>query len=153
MEQVLLVIHVIIAAALIGVVLIQRSDTDGFGLGSGGGSGFMTGRATANLLTRTTAILAALFMANALLLSIIASHHGSRSIADQITQEQTDAPGVPVPVSTDAESGAVETGLNRDEVVDTDKAAKKAVAKKSAKKAAAEPATTSEDAPAVPTAE
>ena len=91
MEQVLLVIHVIIAAALIGMVLLQRSDTDGFGLGSGSNSNLLSGRAAANLMTRTTAILAALFIANSLLLSVLAAHHGRGSIVDTIEQTQTDA--------------------------------------------------------------
>jgi preprotein translocase subunit SecG len=99
MEHVLLVIHVIIAAALIGMVLLQRSETDGFGMGSGGGSGLISGRAQANLMTRTTAILAALFIANSLLLSILASNHRAPSIVDTIEKEQAQkiftAPAVP----------------------------------------------------------
>ena len=63
MEAVILVIHLLIAAALVGVVLIQRSEGGGLGIGGGGGSGgFMSTRGTANLLTRTTAILAGAFM-------------------------------------------------------------------------------------------
>jgi len=59
MQTVLLVIYLMVVLALIGVVLIQRSE--GGGLGIGGGSGFMSARGTANALTRTTAILATLF--------------------------------------------------------------------------------------------
>jgi preprotein translocase subunit SecG len=62
MIKVLLVLHVFVTIALIGVVLIQRSEGGGLGLGAGQGMGsFMTGRGTANLLTRTTAILATAF--------------------------------------------------------------------------------------------
>ena len=57
--------------ALIGVVLLQRSEGGGLGIGGGGG-GFMTSRGTANVLTRATAILAGLFFATSLLLSILA---------------------------------------------------------------------------------
>lgn len=89
MEAVLLVIHVMIATALIGMVLIQRSDSDGFGLGSGGGSGFMSSRGTANLLTRTTAILATLFIISSLVLGIIASNRSSDSIVDTIVSDTT----------------------------------------------------------------
>jgi preprotein translocase subunit SecG len=89
MEQVLLVVHVIITLALIGMVLIQRSDSDGFGLGSGSGSNLLSGRSAANLLTRTTAILAALFIANSLLLSILASQHHSSSLIDALEKEPT----------------------------------------------------------------
>ncbi len=72
METVVIVIHLIIVLALVGVVLLQRSE--GGGLGIGGGSGFMTARGAANALTRTTAILAAAFFATSLGLSIIARY-------------------------------------------------------------------------------
>ena len=62
MIKVLLVLHVFVTIALIGVVLIQRSEGGGLGLGGGQGMGnFMTGRGTANLLTRTAAILGTAF--------------------------------------------------------------------------------------------
>jgi preprotein translocase subunit SecG len=103
MIQVLLVVQVLLAAALIGMVLIQRSDTDGFGLGSGSGNNFMSGRATANLLTRTTAILAALFMLNSLALSMLASHGRHTSIADTVVQQEESAvPSVPDAAKEDA---------------------------------------------------
>jgi preprotein translocase subunit SecG len=70
MQQVVIVIHLMFVLALIGVVLLQRSE--GGGLGIGGGSGFMTSRGTANVLTRATAILAGLFFATSLVLSILA---------------------------------------------------------------------------------
>lgn len=149
MEHILLVLHVIIASALIGVVLIQRSDTDGFGLGSGSGSNFMTGRATANLLTRTTAILATLFIVNSLALGILASRGGEDSIVDSITAEEAANPSVPLAVEKDAETGAVVPAINRDAAVDTTKAAKKASDKKAAEKTPA----ADEDVPAVPTAD
>ena len=69
MQTVLLVIYLMVVIALIGVVLIQRSE--GGGLGIGGGSGFMSARGTANALTRTTAILAALFFALALGMNVL----------------------------------------------------------------------------------
>jgi preprotein translocase subunit SecG len=84
---VILVIHIILAIALIGVVLLQKSEGGGMGLGGGGGmSGFMTGRSTANLLTRTTAILAAGFMLTSLVLALFAGRASGpgRSILDQI---------------------------------------------------------------------
>src|SRR5215211_6743668 len=64
----LFIIHVLIALALIGVVLLQKSEGGALGMGGGGMSGFMTGRSTANLLTRTTAILAVLFFVTSILL-------------------------------------------------------------------------------------
>ena len=111
MEQVLLVVHVIIAAALIGIVLLQRSETDGFGLGSGSGANLLSGRSAANLLTRTTAILAAAFIINSLVPSILASRHrDSVSVVDAIEQEQMKetfkAPTVP---AVGADKKTVET--------------------------------------------
>jgi preprotein translocase subunit SecG len=72
MQTVLIVIHLMIVLALVGVVLLQRSE--GGGLGMGGGSGFMSARGAANALTRTTAILATCFFATSLLLSILARY-------------------------------------------------------------------------------
>ena len=85
MQTVLIVIHLMIVLALVGVVLIQRSE--GGGLGIGGGSGFMSARGTANALTRTTAILATLFFATSLGLGIL-SRYESRptDILDRIQQ-------------------------------------------------------------------
>ena len=92
MSTVLLIVHVMIAAALIGVVLLQRSEGGALGIGGGGGGGFMTGRGAANLLTRVTAGLAAAFFATSLLLSIIATRtEAPRSILDA----PAGAPGQP----------------------------------------------------------
>jgi len=72
MIKVLLVLHVFITIALIGVVLIQRSEGGGLGLGGAQGMGsFLTGRGTANLLTRTTAILGTAFFALSLSLALL----------------------------------------------------------------------------------
>ena len=70
MTTVLLVIHIMIAIALICVVLLQRSE--GGALGIGGGGGFMTGRSAGNALTKTTAVLAVAFFATSLSLTLIA---------------------------------------------------------------------------------
>ena len=106
MSSVLVVIHLMLAMAMIGVVLLQRSEGGGLGIGGGGGgggmSGFLTGRGTANLLTRATAVLAAGFMLTSIGLTILASDSGDRrSIIDEppVTtpvQEQPSAPSVPV---------------------------------------------------------
>jgi len=72
MQTVLIVIHLMIVLALVGVVLIQRSE--GGGLGIGGGSGFMSARGAANALTRTTAILAGLFFVTSLGLGLLARY-------------------------------------------------------------------------------
>src|SRR5258707_15429095 len=71
MIQVVLVIHLMVAVALIGVVLMQKSEGGALGIGGGGMSNFMTGRGPANVLPRTTAILAACFMLTSVLLVVI----------------------------------------------------------------------------------
>ena len=87
----LFVVHVLIALALIGVVMLQKSEGGALGMGGGGMSGFMTGRSTANLLTRTTAMLAAAFFASSILLVMLSnSAHAPRSIVDE---------GAPLPAS------------------------------------------------------
>lgn len=73
MQTILLLFHLLIAAALVGVVLLQRSEGGGLGIG-GGGSSFMTGRGTANLLTRLTAGLAAIFFVTSISLTLLAKH-------------------------------------------------------------------------------
>jgi preprotein translocase subunit SecG len=85
MQTVIIVVHLIIVLALIGVVLLQRSE-GGLGLGGGGGvSGFMTGRGQANALTRATAVLAALFFLTSLVLTLFASYsRGPRSIFEGV---------------------------------------------------------------------
>ncbi len=70
MQTVVIVIHLMLVSAMIGVVLLQKSEGGGLGIGSSGG--FMSSRGTANVLTRTTAILAAGFFATSLVLSILA---------------------------------------------------------------------------------
>ncbi|PPR68916.1 MAG: hypothetical protein CFH02_00758, partial [Alphaproteobacteria bacterium MarineAlpha3_Bin1] len=77
MNSIVLVIHLILAIALVGAVLLQKSEGGALGMGGGGGGGgmggFMTGRGAADLLTRTTAILAACFMATSMILAILAA--------------------------------------------------------------------------------
>lgn len=74
MIKVVLVIHLIIAAAMIAIVLMQKSEGGALGIGGGGGAGgFLTGRGTANLLTRITAGLALGFFVTSLTLTIMAS--------------------------------------------------------------------------------
>lgn len=96
MTTVILVIHLIIAVALVAIILLQRSEGGALsGLGGGGGNfgGLMSGRGTANLLTRTTAILATCFIATSLLLAILAGNTGtSRSILDTPAESQAEEP-------------------------------------------------------------
>ncbi|WP_454849508.1 preprotein translocase subunit SecG [Rhizobium binxianense] len=93
MQTVLIVIHLMIVLALVGVVLIQRSE--GGGLGIGGGSGFMSARGTANALTRTTAILATLFFITSLGLGILTRYQGRPTdILDRIPATQGQGNGI-----------------------------------------------------------
>ncbi len=81
MATVLLIVELFVTLALIGIVLIQRSEGGGLGIGGSQGMGsFMSGRGTANLLTRTTAVLATIFMALALALGLINRSTGEGSI-------------------------------------------------------------------------
>lgn len=115
METVIIVIHLMVVLALVGVVLLQRSE--GGGLGIGGGSGFMTARGAANALTRATAILATVFFITSLGLSILARYserpidildrlptteqgQGGGGVLDQLGGSQT-APA-PAPASQNA---------------------------------------------------
>ncbi len=102
MSTVLLIFHLFVTLALIGVVLIQRSEGGGLGIGSSQGMGsFMSGRGTANLLTRTTAILAALFMALSLTLALL--NRGTTGVTRSILD-------TPAPASGPAAPAAVPTG-------------------------------------------
>ena len=96
MEAVVLIVHLLIAIALIGVVLIQKSEGGGLGIGGGGGGGMMSARGTANLLTRTTGVLAGCFMLTSLVLAIMAGGHSRpRSIIDSMPAAPAEAPAAP----------------------------------------------------------
>jgi preprotein translocase subunit SecG len=88
METVILVIHLIVALALIGVVMVQRSEGGALGIGGGGGGGagnLFTARGVGNALTRTTAWLAVAFFCTSIALTVIATHRGSGSVIDSVT--------------------------------------------------------------------
>lgn len=71
---VLLILHIFITLAMIGVILMQRSEGGGLGMGGGAAGSMFSARGTSNLLTRVTAVLAALFMGNCLLMGVISKH-------------------------------------------------------------------------------
>jgi preprotein translocase subunit SecG len=113
----LLVVHMMIAAALVGVVLIQKSEGGALGIGGGGGGGMMTGRGTANFLTRTTSMLGAAFFATSLALTLLAQHGGPKGSAlDQVTGASAPAatapatPGVPATPAAPADGAAPAAG-------------------------------------------
>jgi len=96
MESVLLLIHLIIAVCLIGVVLLQRSE--GGGLGMGGGGGAMTGRAAATAMTRLTWVLGALFLANSVVLTVLSAQNAAGSSVIDLLPPDTgsvEAPALP----------------------------------------------------------
>lgn len=100
MTTALLILHFCVTVALIGTVLIQRSEGGGLGIGSGGqGMGaFMSGRGTANLLTRSTAVLAGLFMLLSLVLAVL--NRGAVSGAGHDILAQPPAASAPVQTVT-----------------------------------------------------
>jgi preprotein translocase subunit SecG len=113
MQTVIVAIHLMIVIALVGAVLLQRSE--GGGLGVGSPSGFMTGRGTANLLTRTTALLAVGFFITSLLLSWIAGlgrNEGPSPLTG--TSAPVSQPGAPTPV-TPSGSGLLDTLKQNDQ--------------------------------------
>jgi preprotein translocase subunit SecG len=95
MTAAFLIVHIVIAASLIFVIVVmQRSEGGGLGIGGGGGGGmgnFMTGRSTANFFTRTTAILAGLFMISSMLLTILENQGASpdATLVDQLREAGT----------------------------------------------------------------
>jgi preprotein translocase subunit SecG len=102
LSTVLLIIHLFVTLALIGVVLIQRSEGGGLGIGSSQGMGsFMSGRGTANLLTRTTAILAVIFMGLSLTLALMnrGTSGPTRSILDTPAPASSSTTPPPAPAA------------------------------------------------------
>ena len=88
MTTIILIIHIIISVSIVGLVLMQRSE--GGGLGIGGGNNFMSARGTADLLTRATTILAVAFFCTSILLAMLAGYgKKSSSIIDEVTQESS----------------------------------------------------------------
>jgi preprotein translocase subunit SecG len=109
MQTVVILIHLMIVLGMVGLVLLQKSEGGGLGMGGGSGGGFLSSRGTANVLTRATAILAAMFFATSLFLSILASFDRKpRSILDG------GAPGAPTaPVAPGGTGGGVLDQLQR----------------------------------------
>ena len=101
MENVVLIIHLLLALTLIGVVLLQRSEGGGLGMGSGGGGGgAMTGRSAASALAKVTWILAIAFIITSMTLTIIAAQKSAgSSVIDRLggsaADEQQDEQSLP----------------------------------------------------------
>lgn len=88
MMTVLLIVHLLVSAGLVGVVLMQRSDGGALGIGGGGAGGMMSSRGAANILTRTTTLLGAAFFANSILLAIVAGVDAQgQSVFDNVQED------------------------------------------------------------------
>lgn len=89
MQEVLLVVHLMLAIAIVALVLLQRSEGGALGIGGSGNVGLMSGRAAGNLLTRATAIAAAAFFLTSIGLTILAGGHSRpASVLEQLQQDQ-----------------------------------------------------------------
>jgi preprotein translocase subunit SecG len=105
MESVLIVIQLLVVLTMIIVILLQRSEGGGLGMGGGQGGGLVSVRGTANLLTRSRAVLATVFFVTSIALAILSANRtGNISILDvspaaptaPVEQEQPAQPGVPL---------------------------------------------------------
>ncbi|MFT6460157.1 preprotein translocase subunit SecG [Pseudophaeobacter arcticus] len=106
MENVVLIIHLLLALGLIAVVLLQRSEGGGLGMGSGGGGGAMSGRSAATALGKVTWVLAICFICTSITLTVLAAQKSAgSSVADGIVPAATegvDEPAAPVaPLGSD----------------------------------------------------
>ncbi len=98
MENVVLIVHLILALALIGVVLMQRSEGGGLGMGGGGGGGggMMSGRAAATALSKLTWGIAIAFMITSLTLTVLAtSGTQSDSVLERLGVDESGTPELP----------------------------------------------------------
>jgi preprotein translocase subunit SecG len=99
MENVVLTVHLILALLLIGVVLLQRSEGGGLGMGGGGA---ISARGAATALGKVTWLLAAAFIVTSITLTILAANGAnSGSVADQIGIEAPKAEDTTTPKASD----------------------------------------------------
>ena len=100
MITVILIIHIILAIGIICLVLMQKSEGGGLGIGGSQSGGFMTARGTANALTKLTTLFGAMFFLTSIVLAILAGGSGKSSITEEIkpikTEEKTTFPKVPI---------------------------------------------------------
>lgn len=113
MQTVIIVVHLMIVSVLIGAVLLQKSE--GGGLGMGGGAGFMSSRGTANLLTRTTAILAGIFFLTSMTLAWLAGVDRKPSSILGTAPATQSQPGGATPVAPPTSGGVLDTLKKVDE--------------------------------------
>lgn len=99
MENIILVIHLILALCLIGVVLLQRSEGGGLGIGGGGGGGVMSGRSAATALAKLTWLFAIAFIITSISLTIIAAKNAA---GDSVIERMGTETSEPAPSSAPA---------------------------------------------------
>jgi preprotein translocase subunit SecG len=110
MQTVIIVIHLMIVLAMVGLVMLQKSEGGGLGMGGGTGGGFLSSRGTANVLTRSTAILAAMFFVTSLVLSILAGmDRKPRSILESGAPGGPAAPSAPAAPPAGGGGGVLDT--------------------------------------------
>jgi len=117
MATALLVLHLMIATALVAVVLLQRSEGGALGIGGGGGGGaggLLTGRGTANLLTRMTALLALAFFTTSILLSLVAQ----RTVPNKSLIDAGGAASTSAPASADSQPAQAPADGGRGGILD-----------------------------------
>lgn len=109
MQNVLITIHLIAVCGMIVLILLQRSEGGALGIGGGGGGGLMSGRSAANALTRTTAVLAAVFFVTSISLTLLAINKNSDNLLRERAQTgaEIDAPLTP---PTSGSSGGEHSG-------------------------------------------
>jgi preprotein translocase subunit SecG len=96
--DILLVLIIVICIAMVGVILLQKSEGGTLGIGGGGPGAFMTARGAGDLLTRTTQILAALFFILCLGMTMLSGHNRSASITDKLKINSISPPQPVAPV-------------------------------------------------------
>ena len=105
----LLIVQTIVAASLVGTILMQRSEGGGLGVG-GSSSGFMTARGAADFLTRATAVLGGLFIFLSILLAAIAGATSAPTKVDTSLVKQQTVPTGPAPAFGERPIPPAETG-------------------------------------------
>ena len=109
----LLGVQIIVCVAMVAVILLQRSEGGALGMGGGGTGGFMTARGAGNLLTKTTWVLATIFIVVSMSLTILGNvQRNAGSLLDEVTPGRVDpsalAPAAPPPAADAAQPGAAE---------------------------------------------
>lgn len=107
MTTFLLVVHALIALALVTVILLQRSEGGGLGIGGGTGGGMVSVRGAANLLTRATTALAVMFIGTSILLAVLAAGTSKPRVVDTSLASE----GAPVVAPVDEAAPALPEAL------------------------------------------